>query len=194
MDMKADVRRRRLDRMFVGWKPGSRQDSRERRVDEAGEDPGTDIVSMLVKGRIDDERIPTQHILSFAQFLLVAGAATTTVTIGSFFHLMMKNPDQWEKMKADPSLIDAAIEETLRHDSPVHGLFRTNNEPMMLGEYSLGPDTKIGLMWASGNLDPEVFENPLDFDITREMKTLRKHVSFGHGLHTCIGGHWRASK
>lgn len=155
--------------------------------DEAGEELGEDIISMLVKGRIDGERIPTSHILSFAQFLLVAGAATTTVTIGSFFHLMMEHPDQWETLKANPELTLPAIEETLRHDSPVHGLFRTNNKAMELGQYHLEPDTKIGLMWASGNLDPEVFEDPLAFDITRDPKTLRKHLSFGHGLHVCIG-------
>lgn len=155
--------------------------------DEAGEELGDDIVSRLVAGRIDGERIPTPHILSFAQFLLVAGAATTTVTIGSFFNLMIEHPDQWEKLKADPGLTMQAIEETLRLCSPVHGLFRTNNEAMELGGYNLEPDTKIGLMWASGNLDPEVFDDPLAFDIEREPKSLRKHLSFGHGLHVCIG-------
>lgn len=157
-------------------------------LDEAGEDLGDDMISLLVKGRIDDGRIPTPQILGFAQFLLVAGAATTTVFIGSFFNLMIDHPDQWDKLKARPDLLDAALEETLRIESPVHGLFRTNNEAMDLGEHHLEPDTKIGLMWFSGNLDPEVFDDPLTFDITRERKTLRKHLSFGHGLHTCIGG------
>ena len=156
--------------------------------DEAGEDPGEDMISLLVKGRIDGERIPTPQILGFAQFLLVAGAATTTVFIGSFFNLMIDHPDQWAKLKADPSLLDQALDETLRIESPVHGLFRTNNKPLALGPHELAPDTKIGLMWFAGNLDPAVFENPLEFDITREPKVLRKHLSFGHGLHTCIGG------
>ena len=157
-------------------------------LDEAGEDPGDDMVSLLVMGRIDGERIPTPQILGFAQFLLVAGAATTTVFIGSFFNLMMDHPDQWAKLKADPSLLDQALEETLRIESPVHGLFRTNNEQLTLGGHDIPADTKIGLMWFSGNLDPEVFDDPLRFDIAREPKVLRKHLSFGHGLHTCIGG------
>ena len=156
--------------------------------DEAGEELGDDMVSLLVKGRIDGERIPTMHILSFAQFLLVAGAATTTVFIGSFFDLMMDHPDQWAKLKANPALLDQALEETLRIESPVHGLFRTNNDQMELGGFDLERDTKIGLMWFSGNLDPDVFEDPLTFNIEREPKVLRKHLSFGHGLHTCIGG------
>lgn len=157
-------------------------------LDEAGEDPGDDMVSLLVKGRIDGERIPTPQILGFAQFLLVAGAATTTVFIGSFFNLMMQNPDQWDLLKSRPELLDQALEETLRLESPVHGLFRTNNVPVSLGEHDLKSDKKIGLMWLAGNLDPEVFEDPLAFDITRERKNLRQHLSFGHGLHTCIGG------
>jgi cytochrome P450 len=157
-------------------------------IDEAGGNPGEDMIALLVKGRIDGERIPTAQILGFAQFLLVAGAATTTVFIGSFFNLMIEHPDQWQRLKDNPALIDTALEETLRLESPVHGLFRTNRCPMDLGGTPIEADTKIGLMWFAGNLDPAVFENPLAFDIAREPKTLRKHLSFGHGLHTCIGG------
>ena len=157
-------------------------------IDAAGGNPGEDMVSLLVKGRIDGERIPTAQILGFAQFLLVAGAATTTVFIGSLFNLMIEHPDQWQRLRDNPALIDTALEETLRLESPVHGLFRTNRCPMDLGDTPIEPDTKIGLMWFAGNLDPAVFENPLAFDIAREPKTLRKHLSFGHGLHTCIGG------
>jgi cytochrome P450 len=154
----------------------------------AGEDPGDDLIALLVKGRIEGERIPFAHILSFAQFLLVAGSGTTTELIGSFFDEMLKHPDQWEKLRADPSLLDSAVEEVLRIDSPVHGLFRTNNEPIKLGEMDVPVDSKICLMWGSANLDPDVFENPLEFDITREPRVLRKHLSFGSGIHACIGG------
>ena len=157
-------------------------------LDEAGENPGEDMISLLVKGRIDGERIPIAQILGFAQFLLVAGAATTTVFIGSFFNLMIDHPEQWQMLKDNPTLLDTALEETLRIESPVHGLFRTNRCPMELGGTPIAADTKIGLMWFAGNLDPAVFDNPLAFDITREPRTLRKHLSFGHGLHTCIGG------
>jgi cytochrome P450 len=157
-------------------------------LDKAGKDPGDDLLSLIVKARIDGEPVPFNHILSFALFLLVAGSGTTTTLIGSFFNRMMAHPDQWEKLLADPALLDNAIEEVLRIDSPVHGLFRTNNVPVKLGDLDVPVDSKICLMWGSANLDPEVFENPLEFDITRDAKVLRKHLSFGTGIHACIGG------
>ena len=156
--------------------------------DKAGEDPGDDLLSLIAKARIEGEPVPFNHILSFALFLLVAGSGTTTTLIGDFFHRMMAHPDQWQKLLADPALLDPAIEEVLRIDSPVHGLFRTNNIPVQLGDLEVPVDSKICLMWGSANLDPEVFEDPLAFDIGRDPKVLRKHLSFGTGIHACVGG------
>ena len=135
--------------------------------DKAGEDPGDDLLSLIAKARIEGEPVPFNHILSFALFLLVAGSGTTTTLIGDFFHRMMAHPDQWQKLLANPALLDPAIEEVLRIDSPVHGLFRTNNVPVQLGDLEVPVDSKICLMWGSANLDPEVFEDPLEFDIMR---------------------------
>lgn len=155
--------------------------------DEAGEDPGSDLIGLLAKARVDGERISLLQMLSFAQFLLVAGSGTTTNLIGNFFKLMMEYPDQYALLKADPGLLDQAIEEVLRYDAPVHGLFRTNNIPVKLGDLDVPPDSKICLMWGSANRDPEVFEDPDRFDITRDLRTLRKSMTFGQGLHKCLG-------
>lgn len=155
--------------------------------DEAGEDPGNDLIGLLAKARVDGERIGLLEMLSFAQFLLVAGSGTTTNLIGNFFKLMMQHPDQLELLKADPSLLDQAIEEVLRYDAPVHGLFRTNNVPVKLGDLDVPPDSKICLMWGSANRDPEVFTDPDRFDITRDLRTLRRNMTFGQGLHKCLG-------
>lgn len=124
---------------------------------------------------------------SFAQFLLVAGSATTTNLIGNFVKLMLAYPDQYAKLKANPDLLDQAIEEVLRFEAPVHGLFRTNNEAVELGEHRVPPDSKICLMWGSANRDADVFEDPNRFDIERDLKTLRKNMTFGQGLHKCLG-------
>ena len=155
--------------------------------DMAGEDAGNDLIGLLAKGRVDGERIGMGEMLSFAQFLLVAGSGTTTNLIGNFFKLMMEHPDQHEKLKADPGLMDQAIEEVLRYDAPVHGLFRTNNVPVTLGDLEVPADSKICLMWGSANRDPEVFEHPETFDITRDLPTLRRNMTFGQGLHKCLG-------
>jgi cytochrome P450 len=153
----------------------------------AGEDPGDDLIGLLVKARVDGEPIGMSEMLSFAQFLLVAGSGTTTNLIGNFFKRMMDHPDQYARLKADPGLLDQAIEEVLRYDAPVHGLFRTNNVPVTLGGLDVPPDSKICLMWGAANRDPAVFDHPERFDITRDIHTLRKNMTFGQGLHKCLG-------
>ena len=156
-------------------------------LDEVGEDPGDDLIGLLAKGRIDGERIGMPEMLSFAQFLLVAGSGTTTNLIGNFVELMMDHPQQYELLKADPSLLDQAIEEVLRFAAPVHGLFRTNNVEVELGGQPVAADTKICLMWGSANRDPDLFSDPDEFDIRRDLKTLRQNMTFGQGLHKCLG-------
>jgi cytochrome P450 len=136
---------------------------------------------------VDGERIGMPEMLGFSQFLLVAGSATTTNLIGNFFKLMMEFPDQYARLQADPGLIDQAIEEVLRYDAPVHGLFRTNNAPVTLGDLDVPVDSKVCLMWGSANRDPAVFERPGEFDIGRDLQVLRKNMTFGQGLHKCLG-------
>ena len=109
-------------------------------LDVAGEDAGDDLIGLLAKGRVDGDRISMPEMLSFAQFLLVAGSATTTNLIGNFVDLMIRHPDQFELLKDDPDLMDQAIEEVLRYEAPVHGLFRTNNVEVTLGEHIVKPD------------------------------------------------------
>ena len=88
---------------------------------------------------------------------------------------------------AEPALIAQAVEEGLRYDAPVHGLFRTNNRPTKLGPYDLEENTKVALLWASGNMDPEFVDEPEIFDISRELKSTRRNLTFGYGIHTCLG-------
>jgi cytochrome P450 len=155
--------------------------------DMAGDDAGDDLIGLLAKGRVDGERIGMAEMLGFSQFLLVAGSGTTTNLIGNFFKLMMEFPDQYQKLRADPGLLEQAIEEVLRYDAPVHGLFRTNNVPVTLGELEVPVDSKVCLMWGSANRDPAVFERPMAFDITRDIHVLRRNMTFGQGLHKCLG-------
>ncbi len=155
--------------------------------DEAGEDAGSDLIGLLAKGRVDGKRIGNAEIKSFAQFLLVAGSGTTTNLIGNFVKLMLEHPEQLARLTADPTLMDQAIEEVLRFDAPVHGLFRTNNKEVQLGEHRVPPDSKICLMWGSANRDPAVFEDPNTFNIERDLQTLRRNMTFGQGLHKCLG-------
>lgn len=149
--------------------------------------PEENLITRLLTATADGHSLPPHKVLGFCVFLLVAGSRTTSILISNLIYRLLSEPDQLAKVKANADYIPRAIEECLRVDSPVHGLFRTNNEKTMLGPYPLKPDTKVMLLWAAANLDPEVWEDPTKFDLDRDPELMRKHVAFGSGVHICRG-------
>jgi cytochrome P450 len=154
---------------------------------EAGEAVPDDMLTRLLTVERDGQRISFEDVLGFCQFLLVAGSATTTLLIGNVFHRLLRHPDQLALLQADRSLLEGAVEESLRVDGPVHGLFRTNDVPACLRGVDIPVDSKVLALFASANLDPAVWPEPEKFDITRELVGLRKHYAFGVGIHYCLG-------
>jgi cytochrome P450 len=152
-----------------------------------GDDVPADLLTRLLTVERDGERLTHQQVVGFCQFLLVAGSATTTLLIGNVVHRLMEHPDQMALVQADRSLVSNAVEESLRFDAPVHGLFRTNNEPVCLHGVDIPTDSKVYMMFGSVNRDPELWEDPDRFDVTRDLKELRKHAAFGVGIHYCLG-------
>jgi cytochrome P450 len=154
----------------------------------AGEDPGDDVLSLLAKVEIDGWRLSKYQLMSFANFLVIAGSGTTTNTIGNFFVGVLDHPDQYALLRQKPELLEQAVDEILRFYAPVYGLFRTNNVSVDLDGLEVPEDSKICLMWGSANRDPEVWENANTLDITRDLSYLRKHsMSLGGGIHRCMG-------
>ena len=135
----------------------------------------------------EGNQLPTKKILGFCQFLLVAGSETTTLMIGNILHRLMENPNQFDLVKKDQSLLPNAVEESLRYDAPVHGLFRTNNQEMTMHGVKMPENSKVCMMFASANRDPQAWDDPNTFDITRDLADLRNHASFGVGSHYCLG-------
>ncbi len=135
----------------------------------------------------DGTFLSDEKILGFMSFLLTAGSATTTIMLSNIVYRLLTEGDAWTRVAEDPDLIPIAIEETLRLDAPVQGLFRTNDKEVTLGGAPLEQDTKVMLLWAGGNLDPEVFENPMHFDLDRDLAKVRRHLAFGYGTHFCRG-------
>jgi len=152
---------------------------------EAG--PQDDLLTRFLTAEVDGRRLSDAKILAFCSFLLHAGSGTTTILLSNLLYRLLSQPEQFEKVKADRSLIPLAIEECLRVDAPVHGLFRTNNRSATVGPLELGPDTKVMMLWGAGSLDPTVFDNPLAFDLDRDPAQVRKHLAFGFGIHVCRG-------
>jgi cytochrome P450 len=119
--------------------------------------------------------------------LLVAGHETTTSLIGLMLYRLIERPDLMARLRGDPSLLPHAIEEALRFDSPVQGLFRTNEAECTLAGQTLPPRTKVQMLFGSANRDPEQWDAPDEFRLDRDANELRRHVAFGWGIHYCIG-------
>ena len=111
---------------------------------------------------------------------------TTVSAAGFAAYYFATQPAQWDALRADPSLIPNAVEEIVRLATPIRAFSRLVAEDTELDGVALPKDSRIIAIYASANRDPEVWENPDDFDVTR---ALRKHLGFGHGKHTCMGLH-----
>jgi cytochrome P450 len=158
---------------------------------EPGVDPiGTvlpaDVLSMMAIGRRDGVITATEARLMGYQ-LLVAGHETTTSLLGMMLYRLIEHPDVVARLRAEPELLPRAIEEALRFDSPVNGLFRTNTEQCVLHDTTIPERSKIQMLYASANRDPEQFHDPDEFLIDREPRELNRHLAFGWGIHYCIG-------
>jgi cytochrome P450 len=133
-------------------------------------------------GTIDDREM--RHL---GYQLLVAGHETTTSLLGLMMLRLIERPAVMAALCADADLIPPAIEEALRFDSPVHGLFRTNAEESELHGRTLAPGTKLQLAYAAANRDPSRFADPDEFRLDRDRADLGRHLAFGWGIHFCIG-------
>ena len=152
---------------------------------EAGKGAPDDLLTLVAGARAEDGSfIPEADAQSMLMQLLVGGNETTTSLMTNLLWRLLQNPDQWQRLKSDPSLIDGAIEESLRFDPPVLGLYRDTTRAVTLHDVTIPEGVKVYINYAAANRDPNAFENPNRFDITRPRK---RHMSFGLGLHMCIG-------
>jgi cytochrome P450 len=146
--------------------------------------PEDDLVSDMIALQAGGEPITDAEIITNLSALLVAGNLTTTDLIGNAVRLFLTNPDQLAKLRADPTLIAAAVEETLRYEPPVDITGRIASSDMAVGGCPIRQSQAMTLSLRGANRDPAVFENPDQFDITRKKSP---HVAFGGGAHICIG-------
>jgi cytochrome P450 len=158
-----------------------------RRSDPGFHQQAEDLLQTLLTCELDGRPLSDAEIVSFMQFILVAGTGTTSLLIGNLVHRLIDHPDQMALVRADPGLIDAAVEESLRYDAPALGLFRTPTRDVTLHGVNIPAGHKTLVMFGSANRDPEAWEEPDRFDVTRDLSTLRRHLAFGFGIHYCLG-------
>jgi len=146
--------------------------------------PGADLMSSLVSAHEDEEMLGASELMHFLVILLFAGTETTANLISNGMLALQNHPKQLELLRRDPTLMQRAIEEMLRYDSPVQSVFRTAKEDVEIGGTAIEKGSGIFLMMGAANRDPAKFPNPDVFDIAREQND---HLSFGEGIHYCLG-------
>ncbi len=158
--------------------------------------PTNDLISHIIRAKVDGHSLSEKEILSFCSLLLNAGHVTTVNLIGNLVFSLLENPQEFKRLQEHQnSLIKPAIEETLRYRSPVQFLLRIANADVTLSEgreergegiqrQEIQKGQGITLFLGSANYDESIFTDPERFDITR--KNLR-HLAFGTGIHFCLG-------
>lgn len=146
--------------------------------------PRNDLISALVKAEEEEQMLTSGEILSLATLLLIAGNETTTNLIGNIVLALLEHPTILARVEKDPSLIPQVIEETLRYDGPVHGIFRQATQEVELAGTTIPSGSLVFPLFASADRDENKFPHPDQFDITRKTDG---HIAFGFGIHFCLG-------
>jgi cytochrome P450 len=155
-------------------------------VDRKAVSPGDDLTSDLIAiHREAPERLTLDEIGSILFSLSFAGHETTTGLIGNTVRRLLEQPDRWAAIAADPSLIPAAVEETLRYDPSVPVWRRITTRPVSLAGQNLPAGARLFLWLAAAGRDASAFPDPDTFDLHR--RDAGRHLAFGQGLHYCLG-------
>ncbi|HEY1974482.1 MAG TPA: cytochrome P450, partial [Pseudonocardia sp.] len=129
---------------------------------------------------------PQEAVVAVSQFL-GAGIESSATAMCNGIYLLCTYPEERRKLEENPALIGSAVEEVLRYMAPIEGTCRTVAHDMEFAGVHLKAGQKIRPVKASANMDEDVFENPRQFKVDRSKSELRKHVTFGMGVHSCLG-------
>ncbi len=149
-------------------------------------EPGNDIVSLLLQAEYEGTSLSNDEFETLFFLFAVAGNETLRNGIPGGMLTMMEHPEQYDMLLADPSLLPGAVEEMLRYWPPVVHFRRTATTDTELAGQAIAAGDKVAVYHIAANRDPEVFDEPHRFDITRPDND---HISFGFGPHFCIGSH-----
>src|SRR5262245_54125622 len=147
-------------------------------------DPGDDVVSVIATAEVDGEYLPDDVAISFLRQLINAGGDTTFRTTTALLCGLLTNPSQLDAVRADRDLVERAVEEALRWDGPVIGTARAAVRDTVVCDVEIPANSIVSVSYGAANRDPEVFDNPDQFDIFRER---HRHFGFAFGAHNCLG-------
>jgi len=176
-----DAERRRYARSIVEEYARYIQDV----IEDRRRKPRSDLMSLLVEGEVDGDRLTDEEIRQESLLILIGGDETTRHVLTGGLEQLIRNPDQKRRLIDDPGLMPTAVEEMLRWVSPIQNMNRTLTRDAELRGQKLREGDRVLLLYPSGNRDARKFERPEIFDVAREPN---EHVAFGgFGTHFCLG-------
>ncbi len=146
--------------------------------------PREDLISAMIHAQEEHEALTDAELLATSNLLLLAGHETTTNLIGNGTLALLRDPDAWRQLCADPSLMPTAIEELLRFDGPVQATVRVALEDVAFDEHVIPKGALVLVSIGAANHDPATFANPDELDLARDPNP---HLAFGLGTHFCLG-------
>jgi len=153
-------------------------------IDERGDGRGDDLLSVLLDAEPEGGALTPPELEVFVFTLLIAGSITTAYLIGRATQLLAADPVLLAWTRADRGRVPRVVEETLRYDTPVQLMFRTATADVVLAGTTIPNRSTVVALLGSANRDPAIFNHPDHFDPMREST---EHLSFGHGVHFCLG-------
>ncbi|WP_073838779.1 cytochrome P450 family protein [Micromonospora sp. CB01531] len=149
------------------------------------DDPDEGLISALIRARDENDALSANELTATIFLMIVAGHDTTLSLIGNGVYLLMQKPDRAAQLRADPSLLPAAIEEFLRLESPVPvANFRAAVNSFDIGGTRISAGDLVVISLQAANRNDSQFSDPSRFDLAR---TKGRHLAFGHGIHFCLG-------
>jgi len=158
----------------------------QRLIEVRRSDPQDDLVSELIRARIDGTPLTEEQLLSYCELMVEAGNETTRNAISGGLLAFCEHRGEWERLRGRPELLSDAAEEILRWVSPITHFTRTATEDCEVRGEKIRAGDQVALFWASANRDEEVFEDPFAFRVDRRPNP---HLAFGVGEHFCLGAH-----
>ncbi|MDO9486945.1 MAG: cytochrome P450 [Sphingomonadaceae bacterium] len=143
----------------------------------------THLMGLLLDAE-EGSQLSADELSSTFVVIFYAGHETTTNLIGNGLLALMRNRDQWARLRENPSLSGSTVEEVLRYDPPVQMIVRRTAEDVEVFDTPIAAGTNVMLLYGAANRDPLVFDRPDSFDIARPQN---KHLGFGYGVHVCLG-------
>lgn len=146
--------------------------------------PSDDLVSHLAAIEDGGTRLSEDELVASAILLLNAGHEASVNVLGNGMVALLRHPTELDRVRAEPSLIEPAVEEMIRYDAPLHLFERTATQDLTIGDVTIRAGEKAAALLGSANRDPAVFDEPDRFDAGRDPNP---HLGFGAGIHFCLG-------